>query len=105
MSFRPTDDDGIASARWLAKNKSVLTAAGIPSEVVNSERTWNYTLLHGDDELQSGWQAEWLSPQQAETLLALIMPYLGSSIGCDLVRRLQAVARQNESAASRKGGD
>ena len=95
MSFRRTSDDTVEGKRWLTKNKSLLAAAGIPSEILNSASAWNYVLLHGDDELQSGWQAEWLSPTQATNLLALITPDVQSTIGYDLVRRLQAVASKS----------
>jgi len=60
-------------------------------DVVASERTWNYVLLHGDDELQSGWRAEWLTVIQAKQLLSIIEPNVHSASGLDLLRRLHAI--------------
>lgn len=75
---------------WLASHRSELTAAGLPDEIVSSSRRWNYVLLHGDDELQSGWRAEWLTSAQSQRLLNLLEPHLNTATGFDLVRRLAA---------------
>jgi hypothetical protein len=98
MAYRRSDGDSILSARWLAKNKSALAGAGIPLEIVNSHRTWYYVLQHGDDDCQSGWEAEWLSKELAEKVLAVLTPCVDSAAGYDLIRRLQT-------AVSTKAGD
>jgi hypothetical protein len=97
MSFRRSNDDGPTSGRWLSRNRSALLAAGLPSEIVTVQRTWNYVLLHGDDEFASGWQAEWLSPTQASEILALITADLASETGFGLIPRLRELVQRTSS--------
>lgn len=97
MSFRRSNDEGPTSERWLARNRSALIEAGLPSEIVTVKRTWHYVLLHGDDEFGCGWQAEWLSPKQARIVLSLISGYPESETGGDLLKRLDAVVQQTSS--------
>lgn len=101
MSFQKnrSDDGGIEGARWLACHRSELTSAGVPDEIAGSARRWNYVLLHGDDELQSGWRAEWLTTTQAGRLLRLLEPNLKTATGFDLVRRLKANIESTSSDA------
>ncbi|MDB2687120.1 hypothetical protein N9Y42_07890 [Mariniblastus sp.] len=96
MSFRRSDDTGPASARWLSQNRGALVAAGIPSSVVDQHRSWNYVLLHGDDELQSGWHAEWLTPTQARDVLALIATDLDNEAELELIPRLRVIASRHD---------
>lgn len=91
MTFRRSSDDAVNSARWLARNRAELAARGIPSEILDNARAWNYTLLHGDDALGSGWSVTWLSQDQCRSLLTLLSKDLTSDVGLDLVRKLRQI--------------
>ncbi len=69
MSYRRPAGTDVATSRWRLKNQSLLHECGIPMEVAGSDRRWLYTLLHGDDELDTGWNPNWISPRQAAKLL------------------------------------
>jgi hypothetical protein len=69
---------------WLNANRAKLLAAGIPDFLVDDERRWTYVLLHGDDELESGWSPAWITKQQAAELLALLQAHFKSRVGLDL---------------------
>ena len=57
---------------WRKAHRDELLAAGLPSAIVDDERSWNYVLLHGDDYLQSGWNLTWINKEQAKTILAIL---------------------------------
>lgn len=57
---------------WLKRNRSSLTAAGLPPTVIENERWWNYLILHGDDPCQSGWDPSFVTPLQAAKIHQLI---------------------------------
>ncbi len=95
MPFRQSSDNGPTSARWLTRNRSALIEAGLPTEIVTVKRTWDYVLLHGDDEFGCGWQAEWLSLKQARIVLSVIVADLESETGFDLIIRLRTLLRNS----------
>ena len=103
MTFRRPERDGVNSARWLTRNKSALCEFGIPTEVVSTERTWNYVLLHGDDEFGCGWNAEWLTAEQAQNVLRLIQNDLRNETGYDLIPRLRSIASTSNSSTEPPG--
>ena len=49
-----------------------------------------HVLLHGDDELGTGWTPEWLSPQAAAEFLAFLELNLGDVTGYDIVAALRS---------------
>jgi hypothetical protein len=67
---------------------------GIPPEIASSDRRWNYVLLHGDDELESGWNTSWISPSMAARLLDCLLADLTSEVGYDLVSCLRRRAEE-----------
>jgi hypothetical protein len=76
-------------SNWRSENRNLLSECGIPDLVANSDRVWNYVLLHGDDLLQTGWTPAWISPKQASQLLAALERGLPNEDGCDLLRALR----------------
>ncbi len=91
MSFRRSKDRGIESSHWRLKHRGELIECGIPQLVADSDRAWRYLLLHGDDAPGTGWIAGWLSPVQAQRLLALIERDLdGEGFGYDILTALRA---------------
>ena len=86
MSFRQHNKD--PDLMWRKRMRSQLIAAGLPNSVVDDERRWNYVLLHGADEFQSGWSPQWITQKQAADLLALIGDRYQSE-GLDLIRELR----------------
>jgi hypothetical protein len=74
---------------WLKKNIHSLIESGIPQEIVESQKKWNYVLLHGDDELGGGWNTEWISDNQAKALLDLLCQFYKNQIGLDLINILE----------------
>jgi hypothetical protein len=88
MGYRRSSDEGVFSSRWRIKHRAELAECGIPSEVAGDDRRWTYVLLHGDD-LETGWEASWISDEQARRLLALLDPHFPNPIGVWLVESLQ----------------
>jgi ABC-type proline/glycine betaine transport system substrate-binding protein len=71
MSFRRSSDDQAGSSRWRKAHRAELSR-WLPSAVIDSDRSLLYVLLHGDDELGTGWTPEWLSQQEAGEFLAFL---------------------------------
>jgi hypothetical protein len=67
-----------------AKAPSSLRFAG----AVQRARRWNYTLLHGDDELESGWNPSQITPEQAAGMLRLLQSHHENRVGLELFRAL-----------------
>ena len=61
----------------------------MPREIIKSERSWAYVLLHGDDELVTGWDPTWLDQDQAKKLFTFLGSEIRDPSAYDLVRRLQ----------------
>ncbi len=84
MGYRRPDGTTPGTSRWRLKHRAFLISCGIPDAIVGSNRSLTYALLHGDDELGTGWRAADLTPEQAARLL----PFLeqeGLSDGYDIV--------------------
>jgi hypothetical protein len=68
-------------------------ACGLPQQVVDSDRAWVYVLLHGDDHLSTGWDASWISANQAKRLLTILENDLENPVGYDLLDALRRRAQ------------
>lgn len=89
MGYRRSSDEGVGSSRWRRKHRKFLIECGVPIDIVDSDRTLNYVLLHGADELGSGWNTNSLSAIQAERLVEFLTSELKSTVGYDLVAILE----------------
>ncbi len=87
MSFQRSEESGVTGSRWRLAHRGILVECGIPTEVVNSDRRWIYLLSHAYDPV-SGWKVEWITPQQASRLVALLESE-NSSATDDLMRCLR----------------
>jgi hypothetical protein len=87
MAFRQRNKDPEAS--WRKKQRDGLLRNGIPDFIVDDERRWNYVLLHGADDFQSGWDASRLRKDQATNLLSMLRQYYTDPGGFDLLRELE----------------
>jgi len=65
-------------------------------EVADCDRRWLYVLLHGEDELVTGWDVSWITPKQAGELLAVLTDDLSDDIGYDLMREFRRRAAEHE---------
>jgi hypothetical protein len=70
MSFRQHNKR--AEVLWRRKHREELLSVGLPEEIVDDERRWNYTLLHGDEYGWSEWNPFDITKEQAERLLRLL---------------------------------
>jgi hypothetical protein len=86
MGFRRSSSEEPGSSRWRRKHRSRLLACGLPAAVLDSDRKLTYLLLHGDDELETGWDTSFLSDEQAQQLLALLKELIPNPVGFDLTR-------------------
>jgi hypothetical protein len=66
-----------------------LLAAGLPDFLIDDERRWTYVLLHGDDELESGWTPAGITKQQAVELLRMHQEKYRNRVGLDLLTVLE----------------
>jgi len=89
MSFRRSSSDEPGSSRWRLKHRAELLGCGIPDSVLESDRTLTYVLLHGDDELGTGWNPSFLSREQAGQLLAFLRRELEEPTGYEIIRVLE----------------
>ncbi|OAI56036.1 hypothetical protein AYO49_04905 [Verrucomicrobiaceae bacterium SCGC AG-212-N21] len=87
MSFRQRNKS--PDTAWRRTRRPELLAAGLPDFVIDDERRWTYVLLHGDDELESGWSPAWIAPEQAAALLRLLQSHYEESVGLELFRALE----------------
>lgn len=94
MTYRRPSENGPFTSRWRLHNRARLLAVGFPASVVESDRTLNYVLLHGDDELGSGWTPKWLSEGQAQDMLRFLTDNIPNETGLEIFgairRRLAA---------------
>ncbi len=88
-AYRRSDDKSEAGPRRRNANRGALLACGIPSEVADSDRHWNYVLLHGNDYYGTGWDTSWITQAQARTLLDLLLPQFKSTECYDIFRYLK----------------
>jgi hypothetical protein len=92
MAYRRSRVEAPGSSRWRAAHRRSLLDAGLPADVVDSDRALTYVLLHGDDALGSGWDPSWLTDEQASRLLTLLQQLLGDSVAYEILPRLSARA-------------
>lgn len=67
MNYRRSSQNHAGTDRWGNEHRVDLLR-WLPNAVVESERSLNYVLLHGDDSLGTGWTPGWTPswlPQQA----------------------------------------
>jgi hypothetical protein len=74
---------------WRRAHRVELLAAGMPDFLIDDERRWNYVLLHGDDELESGWSPLWITKEQAADMLRLLQAHFANRVGLDLFVSLE----------------
>ena len=99
MSYRRSHESGPDSSRWRCKHLGLLIRCGIPEVIANSDRRWRYVLLHGDDELGTGWNPAWIDREQAQALLDLLNPEIDGDAGYDLLERLRERVAGNGSGS------
>jgi hypothetical protein len=83
-----------AEVLWRKRHREDLLSAGLPEAIVDNERRWIYTLLHGDEYGLSDWNPSSITKQQAENLLRLLhsQPFwtgCGYSIFQELEKRIR----------------
>lgn len=89
MSFRRPEDEGPGTSRWRLKHRDFLARCGLPDAVLDSDRALRYVLLHGDDELGTGWDSTWLRRGQARDLLAFLEREIADPAGYELIPELR----------------
>ncbi len=62
--------------------------------VIETERSWNYLVLHGDDAFQSGWLPSFVTKKQASRLVSLIARSPFRDEATELLRVLNARIRE-----------
>jgi hypothetical protein len=87
MSFRQHNKN--PDTVWRKNHRSELLAAGMPDFLIDDEQRWTYVLLHGDDELASGWDPTWITKQQASDLLRLLRSHYEDNVGLNLFVALE----------------
>jgi hypothetical protein len=83
---------------WRKEHREELLRAGMPDFVLDDERRWNYVLLHGADEFESGWEPSWIRPEQAGAMLGLLRSRYPNLISLELLRELEKRANAKASA-------
>jgi len=61
----------------------------MPDVLIDDERRWTYVLLHGDDELASGWSPLRITREQAADMLRLLQSHYADRAGLDLFVALE----------------
>jgi hypothetical protein len=89
VTFRRSSDEGPGSSRWRRKHRAFLLRCGLPDAVVGSDRALVYVLLHGSDELGTGWDPSWISQEQAEALLRFLRQEIERPAGYELIAALE----------------
>jgi len=82
MSFRQVNKS--TEAVWRKRHREHLVAAGLPDFLIDDERRWTYVLLHGDDELESGWTPAGITKPQAVELLRMLEEQYQNRVALDL---------------------
>lgn len=95
MTYRRSSESGVESSRWRLANRDLLVECGVPGEVADSDRRWIYVLLHGDDELGTGWNCSWMTSQHAGRLLEQLLADEPNESGFDLFRCLRNRAQDS----------
>lgn len=87
MSFRQVNKS--PEAVWRKRHREQLLAAGLPDFLIDDERRWTYVLLHGDDELESGWTPAGITKRQAAELLRMLQEQYQNTVGLELFTVLE----------------
>jgi hypothetical protein len=87
MAFRQHNKN--PQTAWLKKQRDQLLRNGMPDFLVDDERRWNYVLLHGCDDFESGWNPSRLTKEQATNLLAMLRQHYTNPAGLELLRELE----------------
>ena len=96
MSFRQNNKE--PDAVWRKEHREELLRNGMPDFVLDNDRRWNYVLLHGADDFESGWNPSWIAPEQAAEMLKLLRLRYPNSVGLDLLRELEKRANAKANA-------
>ena len=96
MSYRRPSNTGPESSRWRLRHKRFLLDCGVPQQVLDSDDSWIYVLLHGADEFGTGWDATWITAEQARRLLRFLERELEATSPFDLVRVLKRRLEQED---------
>ena len=87
MAFRQNNKN--PDTAWRRSHRPQLLATGVPDFLIDDERRWTYLLLHGDDELESGWSLSRITKPQAVDLLQLLQSHYENRVGLDLFAELE----------------
>jgi hypothetical protein len=87
MSFRQVNKS--PETVWRRRHREQLLAAGLPDFLIDDERRWTYVLLHGDDELESGWTPAGITKLQAAELLRMLQEQYQNTVGLELFTVLE----------------
>ena len=71
MKYRKSKSEEIGSPRWRNEHRYTLSQ-WLPQTVLNTDRSLTYVLLHGDDELMTGWSPYWLTEKEAHNFLTFL---------------------------------
>jgi hypothetical protein len=88
MSYRRLDSDQVGGDAWRRQHRGQLVR-WLPAEVVGSQRSLNYVLLHGEDHLGTRWTPEWLDPLEAAAFLAFLEGHFSIQDGYEIFRELR----------------
>ncbi len=86
MSFRQRNKS--PENEWFVRSRTLLLETGLPVEVLDDDRRWNYVLSHGDDP-ESGWSPSWITQDRASDLLKVLGSHYKNPIGLYLFRELE----------------
>lgn len=107
MGFRRSTNEEPGSSRWRTRHRKALLSCGLPESVVESDKVLTYVLLHGADELGTGWDPTWLDDDQARALYRLLSEEIGGAAGFEILpaleKRLRHYARDAASVPSKRG--
>ena len=87
MTFKQSNKSDLN--KWRVEHLEQLQRAGMPQEIVVDNRRFWFVVQEGDDQLQTGWNPNWISADQAQKLLDLLSDALEDSTGWDLVLSLR----------------
>jgi hypothetical protein len=88
MSYRRSDSEHIGGDAWRRQHQTQLMR-WLPAEVVASQRSLNYLLLHGEDQLGTRWTPEWLEPAEAAAFLAFLEAHFSVEDGLEIFGQLR----------------
>jgi hypothetical protein len=88
MNYRRSSQNHAGTDRWRQEHRANLLR-WLPTAVVDSERSLNYVLLHGDDSLGTGWSPSWLPRPAALAFLQFLESEFVVQTGYDIFRELR----------------